>query len=119
MEEQRRSQSQSTIEGDPASFDEMEITQQVLGHRSGYLRRLGWGPCPVTFGQCSGANKVSPAASDELEKLRDQLETQRDQLETQRVQLQTQQEYISTMQPVMSALLQRFPELGVVNNLSP
>ncbi|KAK1301584.1 hypothetical protein QJS10_CPB12g00861 [Acorus calamus] len=41
MEERRQSQSQSTVEGQPASFDELEITQEVLGHRSGDQMRDG------------------------------------------------------------------------------
>ncbi|KAK1308509.1 hypothetical protein QJS10_CPA09g01005 [Acorus calamus] len=33
---------------------ELEITQEVFGHRLEYVRGLGWGPCPASYGQCSG-----------------------------------------------------------------
>ncbi|KAK1307871.1 hypothetical protein QJS10_CPA09g00902 [Acorus calamus] len=123
MEERRQSQSQSTVEGDPTSFNELEITQEVLGDRSGYVRGLGWGPRPANYGQCNTNNTMSPSSAvSELGRLREQLETQREQMETQRVQLETQREQmeaqraqletLATLQPVMSALLQRFPELG-------
>ncbi|KAK1311656.1 ABC transporter A family member 6 [Acorus calamus] len=35
MEERRQSQSQSTVEGQSTSFNELDITQEVLGHRLG------------------------------------------------------------------------------------